>query len=279
VILAGGVSLAVLAGPGRGLAPAPAGESQAKKIFPAATQAALMPSVRDHVERRDRLAESKYRVVASSVLARGVRFERITRRDPPQRISVIAVGARARIRAVHVRAGPAWAPFATVSSAAKRMGALAGINGIGHPPPGHPMLVREARIVAPYDGRPSLERHPRTGIGLTRDGSTLFVTVDGRRTTAVGMTLRGFAAFMRALGAVWAVNLDGGASTTMVIRGKIANSPSDPYGERLVPYAVVLSSGPPGASHLFNQLHELDHRIVPPPLEVRGYPQDFHGVR
>jgi exopolysaccharide biosynthesis protein len=126
------------------------------------------------------------------------------------------------------------------------------------------MLVRESRIVPSSHDGPSPERHPRTGIGLTRDGSTLFVTVDGRRTTAVGMTIREFAIFMRALGAVWAVNLDGGASTTMVAGGKLANSPSDRLGERLVGYAVVLLTfGRPGMSHLVGQLKELEDRVDP----------------
>jgi hypothetical protein len=93
------------------------------------------------------------------------------------------------------------------------------------------------------------------------------------------MTLRGFAVFMRTLGAVWAVNLDGGSSTTMVIRGKVANSPSDLFGERLVPNAVVLSVGRPGISHLLTQFHELDHRIVPPALELNGLARNLHGIQ
>jgi exopolysaccharide biosynthesis protein len=39
---------------------------------------------------------------------------------------------------------------------------------------------------------------------------------------------------MRSLGARDAVNLDGGGSATMVIRGRVVNSPSDDEGERPV---------------------------------------------
>jgi hypothetical protein len=180
-----------------------------------------------------------------------------------------------------VQAGPDWAPFDTVSSAVKRTHALAGINGMPTGFNGQPMLVREGRIVPSSHGGPLEERHPRTGVGLTQDGSALFVTVDGRRATAVGMTLREFAIFMRALGAVWAVNLDGGASSTMVVRGKVANSPSDPYGERSVPYAVVLlTSGRLGMFHLLAQLREFDDRIAPATSWFRRTSQeDIYGFR
>jgi Phosphodiester glycosidase len=52
--------------------------------------------------------------------------------------------------------------------------------------------------------------------------------------TGVGATLRESALVMRALGAREAVNLDGGGSTTMVVRGRVVNRPSDPGGERAV---------------------------------------------
>ncbi|MGH2827167.1 MAG: phosphodiester glycosidase family protein [Actinomycetota bacterium] len=94
------------------------------------------------------------------------------------------------------------------------------------------------------------------------------------------MTLREFAVFMRSLGAVWALNLDGGASSTMVVRGKVKNSPSDPYGERSVPYAVVLlRSGRPGMLNLLAQLREFDERIVPAALGSMRSGEDIHGTR
>ncbi len=78
-------------------------------------------------------------------------------------------------------------------------------------------------------------RHPRTGVGFSRDSSTLFlVTVDGRSTASVGMTLIEFADLCREFGAWQAMNFDGGGSTTMVVQGRIVNVPSDPTGERAV---------------------------------------------
>jgi exopolysaccharide biosynthesis protein len=48
------------------------------------------------------------------------------------------------------------------------------------------------------------------------------------------MTLREAARLMRSLGARNALNLDGGGSSTMTVRGQVVNRPSDPAGERRV---------------------------------------------
>jgi hypothetical protein len=78
-------------------------------------------------------------------------------------------------------------------------------------------------------------RHPRTFVGFDRDTTTLYIcTVDGRQTSSIGMTFADMFAFLRSLGATEGFNLDGGGSTTMVVRGKIVNSPSDATGERPV---------------------------------------------
>jgi hypothetical protein len=78
-------------------------------------------------------------------------------------------------------------------------------------------------------------RQPRTMAGVRPDGSLVLVTVDGRRPGwSVGVTLKEGARLMRSLGARDALNLDGGGSTAMAVRGRLANLPSDPGGERKV---------------------------------------------
>jgi hypothetical protein len=78
-------------------------------------------------------------------------------------------------------------------------------------------------------------RHPRTLAGVRADGTLLLVTVDGRRPGwSVGMTLPEAARLMRSLGARDAINLDGGGSSTMTVRGEVVNRPSDRSGERPV---------------------------------------------
>jgi hypothetical protein len=99
-----------------------------------------------------------------------------------------------------------------------------------------PELVRNGENVAPEH-----PRHPRTAVGVRADGRLLFVTVDGRQKHSVGMTLRELAQEMLALGARTAINLDGGGSTTMWVRGRVRNSPSD-GAERPVSDAVLVYS-------------------------------------
>ena len=82
-------------------------------------------------------------------------------------------------------------------------------------------------------------RHPRTLAGVRADGRLLLVTVDGRRPGwSTGMTLPEAARLMLSLGARDALNLDGGGSTIMAIRGEVVNRPSDPSGERRVSNGV-----------------------------------------
>jgi phosphodiester glycosidase/sporulation related protein len=86
-----------------------------------------------------------------------------------------------------------------------------------------------------------LRRNPRTIAGVTRDGRLLLVAVDGRAPGySAGLDFDEEAAVMRALGARDAVNLDGGGSTTMTIRGTVVTRPSDATGERPIGDAVLI---------------------------------------
>ena len=80
---------------------------------------------------------------------------------------------------------------------------------------------------------------PRSAIGITTDGEILLVVVDGRRISSRGISLEGLAELMLELGAVEAMNLDGGGSSTMVYEGRVVNRPSDGF-ERPVSVALVV---------------------------------------
>ena len=69
-------------------------------------------------------------------------------------------------------------------------------------------------------------RNPRTAIGYTQDGNLIMVAVDGREGSSVGMTLRELAGFLKSVGCVNAMNLDGGGSTVMYVNGKVVNMPT-----------------------------------------------------
>jgi len=109
---------------------------------------------------------------------------------------------------------------------------------------GNPNLVENGAIAADRcTDSYFCYRNPRTGIGVDAKGMILLVTVDGRRSRSVGMTPVQFAKLFRHLGATWALNLDGGGSTTMVVRGRVINNVSDPY-ERPVGSAILVLRGP-----------------------------------
>ncbi len=94
-------------------------------------------------------------------------------------------------------------------------------------------------------------------------------TVDGRQASSIGMTFAEMANFLLSIGSWDAFNFDGGGSTTMVVRGAIVNSPSDPAGERSVANSLqVISTAPLGS------LHHLD--MMPKRVELfQGGSQQF----
>ncbi|HWV68152.1 phosphodiester glycosidase family protein [Chitinophaga sp.] len=87
-------------------------------------------------------------------------------------------------------------------------------------------------------------RNPRTLVALTEDKKLLLVTIDGRFQESAGMTAKEATQFMATyFYPQSALNLDGGGSTTMFIKGKgpngIVNYPSDNgthdhYGQRIL---------------------------------------------
>ncbi|MFG3659511.1 phosphodiester glycosidase family protein [Streptomyces sp. NPDC047706] len=90
-----------------------------------------------------------------------------------------------------------------------------------------------------------LRRNPRTAAGVTLDGRVVLLTADGRRPDrSAGLSITETAEVLRSLGAVDALNLDGGGSTTMVVRGALQGRPSDAAGERPAADALVVVPRP-----------------------------------
>jgi exopolysaccharide biosynthesis protein len=80
---------------------------------------------------------------------------------------------------------------------------------------------------------------PRTALGQTADGSVLLLVIDGRQLASVGATYQDVQTILYANGAVNAIGLDGGSSSSMVLAGKLVNSPSDRDEERLLPNGII----------------------------------------
>lgn len=74
----------------------------------------------------------------------------------------------------------------------------------------------------------STDKHPRSAVGLSEDGETMWlVVVDGRSSSSVGITWNDMAVLMADLGAWQALMLDGGGSSTLIVQGSAVNTPSD----------------------------------------------------
>ena len=80
-------------------------------------------------------------------------------------------------------------------------------------------------------GRSGYNRHPRSAIGVDADGRVIFLALDGRNSGgSAGATIPEMTVYMRELGAVEAINLDGGGSTGIVgPEGAYLDSPSEKY--------------------------------------------------
>jgi exopolysaccharide biosynthesis protein len=110
---------------------------------------------------------------------------------------------------------------------------------------GWPVLVDDCTPLSATQlpGSDSFTRspHPRTAIGISKNGSTMYlVAADGRRTGVPGLTLAELATFMSdRLHACSAVNLDGGGSTAMAVRGQLVNRPSDGFERKVSNHLAV----------------------------------------
>jgi exopolysaccharide biosynthesis protein len=113
---------------------------------------------------------------------------------------------------------------------------------------GWPFIVAECHALGPKElpGSNAFTRspHPRTALGISKDGTLLyFVVADGRRTGVPGLTLAELADFMAdKLNVCSAMNLDGGGSAAMWVGDHIVNRPSDGVERGVGDHiAVVLS--------------------------------------
>lgn len=91
-----------------------------------------------------------------------------------------------------------------------------------------PWILFEGEAVGIEPVSFNTNRHPRTFACTTDDRQLKLVTVDGRNTKAQGMSIAELQILACSIGCVDALNLDGGGSTTMWIKGMgVVNYPSD----------------------------------------------------
>lgn len=104
---------------------------------------------------------------------------------------------------------------------------------------GPPLIVDGKKMITDGDGGWGIG--PRTAIGQKKDGTVIFVVIDGRQPGySTGATLRDVQDVLYEEGAYIAANLDGGSSTTLYYNGKVVNKPADLLGERMIPTAFIV---------------------------------------
>jgi hypothetical protein len=142
---------------------------------------------------------------------------------------------------------PGVAPWMGISQAGGDSGLVLGwrlptsrADGATEALGGFPLLLQAGERVGDLEvtDRPAFAaaRHPRTALGYDPGRNLLWVVVvDGRQPGySEGMTLPELTGLLEALEVTEALNLDGGGSSVMVLRGAAVSRPSDAAGERPV---------------------------------------------
>lgn len=113
-----------------------------------------------------------------------------------------------------------------------------------HAVSGGPVLIRNGKLYVGLKDEnfrkswTSNQIHARTAIGVTADRRLLLATIEGPH------TLWDVAKFLKKLGAVDALNLDGGGSTTMVVNGATVTKNRSTFERRVASSLVVLPRQP-----------------------------------
>lgn len=123
---------------------------------------------------------------------------------------------------------------------------------------GNAILVKNGQVYqTPQTGA---DKEPRTAVGIKEDGDVFFVVIDGRQEPySAGISMPDLAQLMIDLGAVSALNLDGGGSSTFTTRQlggdqlEVDNRPSD-RSERSVANSWLIVSEEP-SDQVFASAH------------------------
>lgn len=93
-----------------------------------------------------------------------------------------------------------------------------------------PLLMDDGKVIDIGQSTFVLKRHPRSVIAF-QEGHLLLIVIGGRTENAAGMTLEEVRFFCKALGCSDIINLDGGGSSTLYVKGydedDIVNFPTD----------------------------------------------------
>ncbi len=138
---------------------------------------------------------------------------------------------------------------------------------------GNAILVKDGQVFeTPQTGA---DKEPRTAVGIKSNGNVFFITVDGRQEPySAGLSMDDLAQLMISMGAIQALNLDGGGSTTHLSRIpgtdnlEVKNRPSD-NSERSVANSWMIISKEP-ITHEFKSAYiEPNERSFTPYSDIQ----------
>lgn len=147
-------------------------------------------------------------------------------------------------------------------------------------------LIKNGQVV-PFT-KPVTGNHPRTAVGITKDGTQLImVAVDGRNEYFKGMDGQKLAALMLELGSHEAVILDGGGSTTMLARRpgtfapRLVNNPSDGSQRRIVNGLAVVSKSAAGSLNGIRAEADYPATFIGlgRRIDVRAFDQNYNPIQ
>lgn len=148
---------------------------------------------------------------------------------------------------------------------------------------GHPLLIDNGTSKFEDAVKDATERHPRTFVGTTPDNYLFFVVCEGRRKECAGMNNWEMMKFLEMLGCDNGFNLDGGGSSTMVVREEAMSNKRAPIQttrfkssqkKKAKPMAVKMvsrsSDGPKAERAVVNQVLILDDNSYIP-LNIKNF--------
>ena len=150
---------------------------------------------------------------------------------------------------------------------------------------GGTLLVKNGQVV-PFTQTVN-GNHPRTAIGVSKDGTQLImVAVDGRHQAYKGVDGQQLAKLMIELGSNEAVIMDGGGSTTMLTRKlgaftpRLVNIPSDGSERRIINGLAIVSKTAVGS--LYGIIAETDYPAtfngLAREINVRAYDENYNPL-
>lgn len=152
---------------------------------------------------------------------------------------------------------------------------------------GGALLIKDGEIPETFSSNIT-GTHPRTAIGTSKDGETLYlVTVDGRQTSSIGMTQQELAEFLVEINVYNAINLDGGGSTTMIAQNlgdnflSTINSPSGGSLRAVINGIGVISDTPSSTkvAHLIFDIEDTNiFKGMERKITVKGYNKYYSPI-